>query len=88
MRRLPLLLLLILVPSVLRAAVQAEPIELSVDAGEAPRKLLHARMRVPASPGALTLVYPKWLPGAARESAERIEFAPVSLTGARSSSPG
>lgn len=63
MRRLPLLLLLILVPSALRAALQAEPIELSVDAGEAPRRLLHAKLRVPASPGALTLVYPKWLPG-------------------------
>lgn len=59
MRRLSLLLLVLFVPLVL----QAEPIELSVDATEAARKLLHARMRVPASPGALTLVYPKWLPG-------------------------
>lgn len=60
MRRLPFLLLLaFLVP----LAAPAQPIELSVDAGEAARKLLHARMRIPASPGALTLVYPKWLPG-------------------------
>jgi len=37
--------------------------ELSVDATEAPRKLLHARLVIPASPGPLTLCYPKWIPG-------------------------
>jgi predicted metalloprotease with PDZ domain len=38
-------------------------ITLSVDATEAPRKLFHARMTIPVSPGPLTLVYPKWIPG-------------------------
>jgi len=38
-------------------------INLSVDATEAPRKLFHARMTMPASPGPMTLVYPKWIPG-------------------------
>ena len=38
-------------------------ISLAVDATEAPRKILHARLRIPASPGTLTLYYPKWLPG-------------------------
>lgn len=38
-------------------------ITLSVDATEAPRKLFHARMTMPASPGPLTLVYPQWIPG-------------------------
>ncbi len=41
----------------------AGPIRLEVDAREAPRKLFHARMTIPASPGPLTLLYPKWLPG-------------------------
>ena len=41
----------------------AQSIELHVDAREAPRMLLHAQMKIPASPGNLTLVYPKWLPG-------------------------
>src|SRR3954447_23062573 len=36
---------------------------LSVDASEAPRKLLHARLVIPAVPGPLTLCYPKWIPG-------------------------
>jgi predicted metalloprotease with PDZ domain len=46
-----------------RAADAHRPIELSVDATEAPRKLLHARLVIPAAPGPLTLYYPKWIPG-------------------------
>jgi predicted metalloprotease with PDZ domain len=42
---------------------QSRPIELSVDATEAPRKLLHARLVIPATPGPLTLYYPKWIQG-------------------------
>ena len=38
-------------------------ISLSVDATEAPRKIFHARMTIPAKPGSLTLYYPKWIPG-------------------------
>jgi predicted metalloprotease with PDZ domain len=38
-------------------------ITLSVDASEAPRKIFHAQLRIPAKPGTLTLYYPKWLPG-------------------------
>ena len=38
-------------------------ITLAVDVRETPRKLLHARETMTVSPGALTLVYPKWLPG-------------------------
>jgi predicted metalloprotease with PDZ domain len=39
------------------------PITIAVDATEAPRKILHARLSIPASPGPLTLMYPKWIPG-------------------------
>ena len=39
------------------------PIELSVDATEAPRRLLHARLKFPVSAGPLTLYYPKWIQG-------------------------
>jgi predicted metalloprotease with PDZ domain len=41
----------------------ARPIELSVDATEAPRKLLHAQLVISAKPGPLTLYYPKWIQG-------------------------
>ncbi|MHC4400575.1 MAG: M61 family metallopeptidase [Planctomycetota bacterium] len=47
----------------LDAAHGAEPIELAVDASEAPRRILHARLAIPATPGAITLLYPKWIPG-------------------------
>ncbi len=36
---------------------------LTVDARHAPEKILHARLRIPVSPGDQTLVYPKWIPG-------------------------
>src|SRR6202021_3310613 len=35
----------------------------SVDASNAPRKMFHAQLRIPAKPGTLTLYYPKWIPG-------------------------
>src|ERR1700691_6687009 len=38
-------------------------IALSVDATDAPRKMLHAQLHIPAKPGTLTLYYPKWIPG-------------------------
>ena len=45
------------------ASAFAAPINLKVDASEATRKIYHAEMNIPASPGQLTLMYPKWLPG-------------------------
>jgi predicted metalloprotease with PDZ domain len=38
-------------------------IKIFVDATEAPRKIFHAQLVIPASPGTLTLYYPKWIPG-------------------------
>src|SRR5271166_1449441 len=38
-------------------------VALSVDASEAPRKIFHAQLHIPAEPGVLTLYYPKWIPG-------------------------
>ena len=47
------------------AAFSATPptISLFVDASSAPRKIFHAKMKIPASAGDLTLYYPKWIPG-------------------------
>src|SRR5437016_328394 len=39
------------------------PIVISVDASEAPRRIIHAHLTIPAVPGPLTLYYPKWIPG-------------------------
>jgi predicted metalloprotease with PDZ domain len=38
-------------------------ITLAVDATHAPRKIFHASLKIPATPGDLTLYYPKWIPG-------------------------
>ncbi|MGO9650263.1 MAG: M61 family metallopeptidase [Terriglobales bacterium] len=46
------------------AAKSAAPtITIAVDASDAPRKIIHAQLTIPASPGSLTLYYPKWIPG-------------------------
>jgi predicted metalloprotease with PDZ domain len=47
----------------LTAGAQTEPITLSVDLTDAPRKILHATETMPVQPGPMTLVYPEWIPG-------------------------
>ena len=39
------------------------PLTVEVDAANAPRQLLHTHLHIPAAPGPLTLLYPKWIPG-------------------------
>jgi len=59
------------------------PIQLDVDATDAMRCLLHARLHIPAAPGPLTLYYPKWLPG------EHMPDGPINdLTGLQMSVQG
>jgi predicted metalloprotease with PDZ domain len=58
-------------------------ISIAVDASEAPRKIIHAKLRIPASAGTLTLYYPKWIPG------EHAPDGPVAdLTGLKFSAGG
>ena len=45
------------------AKAPAPTITLAVDATETPRKIFHAKLTIPATPGPLALYYPKWLPG-------------------------
>src|ERR1051326_7870995 len=45
------------------AAQPASTIDLAIDATQAPEKILHVRLSMPAKPGPLTLCYPKWIPG-------------------------
>jgi predicted metalloprotease with PDZ domain len=63
MKRAYALLLIFFSLFVAARAQTRQTVALSVDATDAPRKLFHARMTIPAQPGALTLVYPKWIPG-------------------------
>jgi len=41
----------------------APTVTIRVDATTAPRKMIHASLKIPATPGDLTLYYPKWIPG-------------------------
>ncbi len=45
------------------SAALAEPIRLAVDLREAPQRVLHAKLSIPAAPGSFALRYPKWIPG-------------------------
>jgi len=66
---LSLLLLFVLCnPGLFAAANGASLIHADVDATDAPRNIFHARLTIPANPGAFTLVYPKWIPGNHRPS--------------------
>ncbi len=38
-------------------------VTIAVDATNAPRKIFHASLKIPATAGDLTLYYPKWIPG-------------------------
>src|ERR1017187_535848 len=58
--RIPAVALLALVSLPMHAQT---PVELKVDATDAARRLFHVRMSMPAKPGAMTLLYPEWIPG-------------------------
>ncbi len=68
--------------SALPAASPAPPnIAISVDATDAPRRILHTQLTIPASPGTLTLFYPKWIPGEHAPSGPVVESAGMKFTG-------
>ena len=57
---LPLAMLALTAPALLQAQ---QPIRITADLSEAPRKLYHAEIEIPVQPGPLTLTTPKWIPG-------------------------
>jgi len=46
-----------------RSVAAAPTVTLVLDASQASRGIFYAHERVPVTPGSLTLVYPKWIPG-------------------------
>lgn len=67
-------------PFSLRAAA-APQINLSLDATDAPRKIFHAQLTIPATAGTLTLYYPKWIPGEHAPSGPVIDLTGLKFTG-------
>ncbi len=45
------------------AAQTVAPLRIAVDASQAPQKIYHVRVTMPATPGPFAFVYPKWIPG-------------------------
>src|SRR5580700_11166349 len=66
----------------LSAQPAQRPIELSVDATEAPRRLLHATLKIPVSAGPLTLYYPKWIQGEHSPSGPIADLSSLKFRGA------
>src|SRR4051812_41313792 len=56
-------LLLLQARSMTAFAQNTVSIKLEVDATDASRNILRARLIIPVKPGPLTLFYPKWIPG-------------------------
>src|SRR5256885_8169685 len=60
----------------------ALPMTLRVDATEAPRKIYHVELNIPAAPGPVTLFYPKWIPGDHAPSGPVNDLAGLSISAA------
>src|SRR5438477_12939785 len=58
----------------------APVITIALDAREAPRKIFHARLTIPAAPGTLTLYYPKWIPGEHAPDGPIVDLAGLKFT--------
>ena len=83
MRTSPLVMVLIAVitcPLASRAATAAPHINIALDATDAPRKILHAQLTIPATPGTMTLYYPKWIPGEHAPSGPAIDLTGLKFT--------
>ena len=70
-----------------KGAAPSAPIRVAVDAREAGRHLLHAKMTIPAKPGPLVLVYPKWLPGEHGPTGPNVDIVGLSFTAAGKTLP-
>ena len=73
--------LLLLTPQLTLSQTEQSAITLTVDATEAPRKILHSRETITVHPGHLTLFYPKWIPGEHGPTGPVIDMAGLKITG-------
>ena len=56
-------------------------VKILLDATEAPRKIFHAQLTIPATPGTLTLYYPKWIPGEHAPDGPVVDLAGLKFLG-------
>jgi len=72
----------ILALSISSFAATTPTVTISVDATNAPRKIFHASLKIPAAPGDLTLYYPKWIPGEHAPDGPVIDLAGLKFSAA------
>src|SRR4051812_47602361 len=70
---------LLLVISIL-AATAAAQLKVSVDATDISRRILHSHVTMPAKPGPMIIVYPKWIPGEHGPTGPVIDVAGMTFT--------
>lgn len=70
----------VLASSVCSWSATPPTVSLAVDATSAPRKIFHATLKMPASPGDLTLYYPKWIPGEHAPDGPVVDLAGLKFT--------
>ncbi len=58
----------------------APTVTLFVDASSAPRKIFHAKLKIPVTAGELTLYYPKWIPGEHAPDGPVVDLAGLKFT--------
>ncbi|HEY3824133.1 MAG TPA: hypothetical protein VGL82_06220 [Bryobacteraceae bacterium] len=63
------------------APIQTNPIQINLDASDAPRRLLHATLQFPVKPGPMSLLYPKWIPGEHGPTGPIEDLAGIRITG-------
>ncbi|MGH9533970.1 MAG: M61 family peptidase [Terriglobales bacterium] len=63
------------------ASAQNSPIELTVDARQAPIKIVKTDETLPVQPGPLTLYYPKWIPGEHAPDGPIMNLTGLKITG-------
>ncbi|HWC60853.1 MAG TPA: PDZ domain-containing protein [Verrucomicrobiae bacterium] len=68
-------------------ARSVEPTVLRVDARDISQRILHATLHIPAQPGPLTLVYPKWIPGEHGPTGPITDLAGLKMSAAGKSIP-
>lgn len=64
----------------LAISLQAQTIKVAVDATDAPRRLFHSHLTIPAAPGPMRLVLAKWIPGEHGPTGPIVDIANLRIT--------
>ncbi len=63
-----------------QSKAQDNTIRVSVDLTDAPHKILHSHLVIPAKPGPMTLLYPEWIPGEHGPTGPVIDMVSLKIT--------